>query len=209
MSGVILNPRGRFCDDDSDDYDEDDSGYYGPYNQQDSSRHTPIELRNRDPMEHIEEELLAQTQMDAPVPVDDGQEVPDEETAPPVDLKKDAGLLYSAVLMIGVAVLIPYYAIETASDYYRMRFPDYNIIFDIHMAYMACTIGGVLFGNLFVEAIAFQSRIMGGIGVALASLMFVTVFDMLLELFDENKGYEVTLAAVGICALGTSGRGSK
>ena len=202
MSGVILNPRGPFRDD-SDSYDEDDSGYYGPMHH--GARSPDLELRTRDPMAHLEEEIQAQSHLSGALPDPDEPDAPsDKVSTPNTDLRQDTGLLYSSLIMTGVAVLLPLNAFEMASDYYKMRFPDYNIIFDIHMAYLACNLVGVLFGNLFVETIAFSARIIGGISTALGALLFVTIFDMLLELFSENKGYEVTLAAVGFCAIGTS-----
>ncbi|ELT94395.1 hypothetical protein CAPTEDRAFT_204040 [Capitella teleta] len=200
MSGIILNSRQIYHSDESSDYDSDEYEYYGPMHGSPG-----LELRDREPMPYQQEELQAHSHMEAHSAEPDPEFGPNNtKSTPDIDLRKDTGLLYSALVMIGVAILLPFHAFERASDYYLQRFPDYNIIFDIHMVYLACNLIGVLFGNLFIETIAFHVRVMGGIGAALSSLMFLTIFDMLLELFDENKGYEVTMAAVGISALGIS-----
>lgn len=206
MSGIILQPRQLTYDEDDSDYDDD------RYYQHHSS--PPLELQNRDPMQQLEEDCQAQTQMDhsnssptSTVPIPDPKEPSNEnpDEADESDLTKDTGLLYSSMIVTGVGVLLPMNAFTMASDYYMQRLPDYNIVFDINMAYLACNLIGVLFGNLFVETVAFHVRVMVGFSMALSALLCITIFDMLLELFTVNKGYDLTMAAVGISALGTAG----
>ena len=210
MSGVILRPGTQMSNDD-DEYEED---FYLP---PPPSRPMPPRIPNHhpkkrsqgdddqeDPMETFEDDIQLHPS-DASYDREDAEDVNKKGTEND-EGEKDAGFLYFSLVVAGLGVLLPFNCFTIAADYYIQRFPDYNIVFNINMTYLACNFVGVLFGNLFVETISFSARTMAGFAVALTALLFVTIFDILLELFNEDRGYKLTLSAVAISALGTSGK---
>lgn len=110
--------------------------------------------------------------------------------------------IYFAMLLAGVGFLLPYNSFITDVDYLHRKFAGSSIVFDMSLTYILVALGAVILNNALVERLSLHTRICVGYLFALGPLVFVSVFDVWLELFNSRQSYAVTLAAVAIVAFG-------
>ncbi|XP_032896126.1 equilibrative nucleoside transporter 4 [Amblyraja radiata] len=80
--------------------------------------------------------------------------------------------------------------------------PGTSIVFDMSLTYILVALVAVILNNALVELLSLHTRITVGYVFALGPLVFVSVFDVWLELFTVHQAYGINLAAVGIVAFG-------
>ncbi|KAL6481264.1 hypothetical protein MHYP_G00093440 [Metynnis hypsauchen] len=110
--------------------------------------------------------------------------------------------IYFAMLLAGVGFLLPYNSFITDVDYLHRKFAGSSIVFDMSLTYILVALCAVILNNALVERLSLHTRISVGYLFALGPLVFVSVFDVWLELFNSRQSYAVTLAAVAIVAFG-------
>ncbi|XP_048053711.1 equilibrative nucleoside transporter 4 [Megalobrama amblycephala] len=110
--------------------------------------------------------------------------------------------IYFAMLLAGVGFLLPYNSFITDVDYLHRKFKGTSIVFDMSLTYILVALSAVIVNNALVERLSLHTRICVGYLFALGPLVFVSVFDVWLELFDTQQSYVVTLAAIAIVAFG-------
>ncbi|XP_062914980.1 equilibrative nucleoside transporter 4 isoform X1 [Mobula hypostoma] len=123
---------------------------------------------------------------------------PDVESQP----KDSYHGIYFAMLLAGVGFLLPYNSFITDVDYLHQKYPGTSIVFDMSLTYILVALIAVILNNALVELLSLHTRITVGYLFALGPLMFVSVFDVWLELFTLQQAYGINLAAVGIVAFG-------
>ncbi|KAI4881848.1 hypothetical protein NFI96_026637, partial [Prochilodus magdalenae] len=128
-------------------------------------------------------------------------EIPCAASEEPVPDDRYHGI-YFAMLLAGVGFLLPYNSFITDVDYLHRTFPGSSIVFDMSLTYILVALGAVILNNALVERLSLHTRISVGYLFALGPLVFVSVFDVWLEVFDSRQSYAVTLAAVAIVAFG-------
>ncbi|KAK6970096.1 hypothetical protein BgiMline_025720, partial [Biomphalaria glabrata] len=82
------------------------------------------------------------------------------------------------------------------------RFPHTTIIFDMTTTTIVVGTLGVFLNNLLVETLSLTWRVMVGYIVSTLLLLFLTIFDVTMDLFPHDAGYWVTLVAVAVIAVG-------
>ncbi|XP_051558761.1 equilibrative nucleoside transporter 4 isoform X2 [Myxocyprinus asiaticus] len=110
--------------------------------------------------------------------------------------------IYFAMLLAGVGFLLPYNSFITDVDYLHRKFTGTSIVFDMSLTYILVALGAVIVNNILVERVSLHTRICVGYLFALGPLVFVSVCDIWLELFDTQQSYALTLVAVAIVAFG-------
>ncbi|XP_016117273.1 equilibrative nucleoside transporter 4-like [Sinocyclocheilus grahami] len=110
--------------------------------------------------------------------------------------------IYFAMLLAGVGFLLPYNSFITDVDYLHRKFIGTSIVFDMSLTYILVALSAVIVNNALVERLSLNTRICVGYLFALGPLVFVSVFDVWLELFDTQQSYALTLAAIAIVAFG-------
>uniref|UniRef100_A0A673KYT5 Equilibrative nucleoside transporter 4-like n=1 Tax=Sinocyclocheilus rhinocerous TaxID=307959 RepID=A0A673KYT5_9TELE len=110
--------------------------------------------------------------------------------------------IYFAMLLAGVGFLLPYNSFITDVDYLHRKFTGTSIVFDMSLTYILVALSAVIVNNALVERLSLNTRICVGYLFALGPLVFVSVFDIWLELFDTQQSYALTLAAIAIVAFG-------
>ncbi|KAG1961187.1 equilibrative nucleoside transporter [Pimephales promelas] len=110
--------------------------------------------------------------------------------------------IYFAMLLAGVGFLLPYNSFITDVDYLHRKFKGTSIVFDMSLTYILVALSAVIVNNALVERLSLHTRICVGYLFALGPLVFVSVCDVWLELFDTQQSYAVTLAAIAIVAFG-------
>ncbi|XP_016390076.1 equilibrative nucleoside transporter 4 [Sinocyclocheilus rhinocerous] len=110
--------------------------------------------------------------------------------------------IYFAMLLAGVGFLLPYNSFITDVDYLHRKFTGTSIVFDMSLTYILVALSAVIVNNALVERLSLNTRICVGYLFALGPLVFVSVFDVWLELFDTQQSYALTLAAIAIVAFG-------
>ena len=126
-----------------------------------------------------------------------------EKVSPPRDRGNG---VYIALILAGAGFLLPYNSFITAVDYYQAKFPASTIIFDMSMTYICMAFVSVLLNNMLVEALSLQTRITFGYILSFITMSTVALFDIWLEVFDNDVSYKITLVAVAIMALGCTGK---
>ncbi|KFO25354.1 Equilibrative nucleoside transporter 4 [Fukomys damarensis] len=110
--------------------------------------------------------------------------------------------IYFAMLLAGVGFLLPYNSFITDVDYLHHKFPGTSIVFDMSLTYILVALAAVLLNNVLVERLSLHSRITTGYLLALGPLLFISIFDVWLQLFAHDQAYAINLAAVGTVAFG-------
>ncbi|XP_065110357.1 equilibrative nucleoside transporter 4-like [Paramisgurnus dabryanus] len=110
--------------------------------------------------------------------------------------------IYFAMLLAGVGFLLPYNSFITDVDYLRRKFRRVYIVFHISLTYILVGLSSVIVNNMLVEKLSLHTRICVGYLFALGPLVFVSIFDVWLELFDTEQSYVLTLVSVAIVAFG-------
>ncbi|XP_051877459.1 equilibrative nucleoside transporter 4 isoform X5 [Pristis pectinata] len=110
--------------------------------------------------------------------------------------------IYFAMLLAGVGFLLPYNSFITDVDYLHQKYPGTSIVFDMSLTYILVALIAVILNNALVELLSLHTRITVGYLFALGPLMFVSIFDVWLELFTVHQAYGINLAAVGVVAFG-------
>uniref|UniRef100_A0A8C2KU43 Solute carrier family 29 member 4 n=1 Tax=Cyprinus carpio TaxID=7962 RepID=A0A8C2KU43_CYPCA len=89
----------------------------------------------------------------------------------------------------------------TDVDLHR-KFTGTSIVFDMSLTYILVALSAVIVNNALVERLSLNTLICVGYLFALGPLVFVSVCDVWLELFDTQQFYDLTLAAIAIVAFG-------
>ncbi|XP_026871548.2 equilibrative nucleoside transporter 4 [Electrophorus electricus] len=110
--------------------------------------------------------------------------------------------IYFAMLLAGVGFLLPYNSFIMDVDYLHRKFTGSPIVFDMSLTYILVALGAVILNNALVERLSLHTRISAGYLFALGPLVFVSVFDVWLELFNSRQSYAITLTAVATVAFG-------
>ncbi|XP_047472224.1 equilibrative nucleoside transporter 4-like [Penaeus chinensis] len=131
---------------------------------------------------------------------DDEHDGPGRHISPPED---PWHLIYIALVLAGVGFLLPYNSFTIAVDYFKQRYPESTIVFDISIVYIFVAFGAVLLNNLFVELVPLNIRIIFGYIVSLLMLIFVSFFEIWWpDTFPEHVSYKITLFSVSVVAFG-------
>ncbi|KAM6155308.1 equilibrative nucleoside transporter 4 [Rhynchocyon petersi] len=110
--------------------------------------------------------------------------------------------IYFAMLLAGVGFLLPYNSFITDVDYLHHKYPGTSIVFDMSLTYILVALVAVLLNNVLVERLSLHTRITTGYLLALGPLLFISIFDVWLQLFSHDQAYAINLAAVGTVAFG-------
>eukprot|EP00095_Tigriopus_kingsejongensis_P010126 snap_masked-scaffold75_size407189-processed-gene-1.6 protein:Tk10126 transcript:snap_masked-scaffold75_size407189-processed-gene-1.6-mRNA-1 annotation:"hypothetical protein L798_11248" len=110
--------------------------------------------------------------------------------------------VYLGMVLAGVGFLLPYNSFIIAVDYFQDKYPGSTIVFDMSLTYIVSAFGSVLLNNMLVEVVSMNFRICFGYAVSFFVLMFITVFEVWLELLPHDQGYHITLAAIALLAVG-------
>ncbi|XP_055061968.2 equilibrative nucleoside transporter 4 isoform X2 [Misgurnus anguillicaudatus] len=110
--------------------------------------------------------------------------------------------IYFAMLLAGVGFLLPYNSFITDVDYFHRRKFTRVIVFDMSLTYILVALSSVIVNNMLVEKLSLHTRICGGYLFALGPLVFVSIFDVWLELFNTEQSYVLNLVSVAIVAFG-------
>uniref|UniRef100_A0A3Q2C816 Equilibrative nucleoside transporter 4 n=1 Tax=Cyprinodon variegatus TaxID=28743 RepID=A0A3Q2C816_CYPVA len=114
--------------------------------------------------------------------------------------------IYFAMLLAGVGFLLPYNSFITDVDYLHCKFQGTPIVFDMSLTYIVVALLAVILNNVLVERLSMHTRITVGYILALGPLIFVSVFDVWLEMFTNKQAYVINLVSVGVVAFGCTGR---
>ncbi|XP_065110349.1 equilibrative nucleoside transporter 4-like isoform X2 [Paramisgurnus dabryanus] len=110
--------------------------------------------------------------------------------------------IYFAMLLAGVGFQLPYNSFITDVDYLRRKFTRVHIVFHISLTYILVGLSSVIVNNMLVEKLSLHTRICVGYLFALGPLVFVSIFDVWLELFDSEQSFVLTLVSVAFVAFG-------
>ncbi|KAL1129115.1 hypothetical protein AAG570_013646 [Ranatra chinensis] len=119
--------------------------------------------------------------------------------SPPVD--KYNGI-YFALVLAGVAFLLPYNSFIIAVDYFQSLYPGTTIVFDMSLIYIVMAFFAVLANNVLIETLSLNTRITFGYIVSFFTLLFVATCIVWWRIFAVNTSYTFNLIAVAIVALG-------
>ncbi|XP_076434974.1 equilibrative nucleoside transporter 4-like isoform X2 [Babylonia areolata] len=126
---------------------------------------------------------------------------PRDNIAPPRD---PCSCVYLALVLAGAGFLLPYNSFITAVDFYQERYPGSTIIFDMSLTYIVVAFVSVIINNALVEALRMPVRITFGYILAFCTLMVIALCDLWFQLFTPEVAYKITLAAVGVVAVGST-----
>ncbi|KAH9488403.1 hypothetical protein Btru_062837 [Bulinus truncatus] len=118
---------------------------------------------------------------------------------PPID---EHSKIYLAFVLSGIGYMLPFTCFIAAVDYYQSRFPHSTIIFDMTTTTIVVGMLGVFLNNLLLETLSLTWRVMIGYIVSTLLLLFLTLFDVTMDMFPLDTGYWVTLVAVAVIAVG-------
>ncbi|XP_059170017.1 equilibrative nucleoside transporter 4-like [Physella acuta] len=110
--------------------------------------------------------------------------------------------IYIAFLLSGIGYMLPYTCFIVAVDYYQSRFPHTTIVFDMTATTIVVGMLGVILNNVLVETLSLTWRVMFGYVISISLLLFLTICDVTLNLFDHDTGYWVTMTGVAVIAVG-------
>ncbi|XP_056143696.1 equilibrative nucleoside transporter 4 [Lampris incognitus] len=110
--------------------------------------------------------------------------------------------IYFAMLLAGVGFLLPYNSFITDVDYLHNKFEGTSIVFDMSLTYILVALVAVILNNVLVERLSLHTRITVGYILALGPLIFVSMFDVCLEMFTNRQAYIINLISVGVVAFG-------
>ncbi|KAK1805182.1 hypothetical protein P4O66_019542, partial [Electrophorus voltai] len=110
--------------------------------------------------------------------------------------------IYFAMLLAGVGFLLPYNSFITDVDYLHHKFEGTSIVFDMSLTYILVALVAVVLNNVVVEMLSLHTRITVGYLFALGPLLFISIFDVWLEMFNTAQAYALNLISVGIVAFG-------
>ncbi|XP_043284665.1 equilibrative nucleoside transporter 4 isoform X2 [Venturia canescens] len=119
--------------------------------------------------------------------------------SPPVD---KCNFIYLALVLAGVGFLMPYNSFMMAVDYFKARYPDTTVIFDMSVVYVTMAFFAVFANNILVESVSLNKRITFGYLVSVITLNFVVISEIWWELFGEATSYTINLVAVAVVAVG-------
>ncbi|XP_044269593.1 equilibrative nucleoside transporter 4 [Tribolium madens] len=119
--------------------------------------------------------------------------------SPPID---SYNAVYLSFVLGGAGFLLPYNSFIMAMDYFKVRYPDTPVVFDMSLVYIAVAFLTVLGNNLLVETFTLNSRINFGYIMSFITLIFVVVCEVWWEAFGTATSYGVNLAAVAVVAVG-------
>lgn len=109
-----------------------------------------------------------------------------------------------------------------AMDYFKLRYPDTLVVFDMSLVYIVVAFVTVFGNNLLVETFTLNTRINFGksqkkidnpkimiffLGYLMSfiTLIFVVVCEVWWEAFGTATSYSINLAAVAVVAVGCTG----
>eukprot|EP00094_Tigriopus_californicus_P007519 TCALIF_07239-PA protein Name:"Similar to slc29a4 Equilibrative nucleoside transporter 4 (Danio rerio)" AED:0.12 eAED:0.12 QI:0/0.57/0.25/0.87/1/1/8/0/535 len=139
---------------------------------------------------------------------------------PPLDRHN---AVYLGMVLAGVGFLLPYNSFIIAVDYFQDKYPGSTIIFDMSLVYILSAFGSVLLNNMLVEVLSMNIRIcIGRIGLILkykihgqnrfivllgyaisfSVLMFITVFEVWLDVLPKEDAYRIILLSISLLAVG-------
>ncbi|CAH1372668.1 equilibrative nucleoside transporter 4 isoform X1 [Tenebrio molitor] len=119
--------------------------------------------------------------------------------SPPTD---SYNAVYLSFVLGGAGFLLPYNSFIMAMDYFKIRYPETPVVFDMSLVYIAVAFLTVLGNNLLVETFTLNSRINFGYIMSFITLIFVVVCEVWWEAFGTATSYGVNLAAVAVVAVG-------
>lgn len=114
--------------------------------------------------------------------------------------------IYLGLVLAGAGFLLPYNSFITAVDYYQSRFPRTTIIFDMSLTYIIVAFISVCINNALVETLSLPVRITFGYLLSFVMLLIIALCDVWFQVFTQDMAYTVTLGAVAIVAIGSTGR---
>ena len=129
--------------------------------------------------------------------------VPRDRLTPPRD---PCSCIYLALVLSGAGFLLPYNSFITAVDFYQKRFPASTIIFDMSLMYIVVAFVSVCINNAVVELLSMPVRITFGYIVSFFTLLLIALCDVWFQLFTEEVAYKITLLAVAVVAVGSTGK---
>ncbi|CAH1185272.1 unnamed protein product [Phyllotreta striolata] len=121
-----------------------------------------------------------------------------------LSLPKDHyNLVYVAFILGGIGCLIPYNSFIMASDYFKTKFPESPVVFDMSLVYIITALITVLGNNLLVDVFSVNVRIKFGYFISFLTLCFVVTLEVYAELaLKVTSSYTTNLVAVAIIAIG-------
>ncbi|CAG9770893.1 unnamed protein product [Ceutorhynchus assimilis] len=119
--------------------------------------------------------------------------------SPPVD---SFNVIYLSFVLGGMGFLLPYNSFIMAMDYFKMRYNNYPVVFDMSLVYIVVALLTVLTNNLLVETFSLNSRINFGYIMSFITLIFVVVCEVWWEAWGTVTSYTVNLAAVAVVSVG-------
>ncbi|GLH09664.1 Equilibrative nucleoside transporter 4 [Gryllus bimaculatus] len=119
--------------------------------------------------------------------------------SPPID---KCNCIYFALVLSGVGFLLPYNSFIIAVDYFRDRYPDTTVVFDMTLVYIVMAFFAVLANNVLVETLSLNTRITFGYLVSFFTLLFVALCEIWWDAFGASASYTINLIAVAVVALG-------
>ncbi|CAG9833943.1 unnamed protein product [Diabrotica balteata] len=121
------------------------------------------------------------------------------ELSPPVD---KYNLIYLSFMSGGIGFLLPYNSFIMSVDFFKTKFPDSPVVFDMSSVYIITALITVFGNNLLVEMFSVHSRILFGYLISMLTLGLVMSCEVYYEIFETSGSYAANLIAVAVVAVG-------
>ncbi|XP_056633979.1 equilibrative nucleoside transporter 4 isoform X1 [Diorhabda sublineata] len=121
------------------------------------------------------------------------------ELSPPVD---KYNLVYLSFMSGGIGFLLPYNSFIMSVDYFKSKYPDSPVVFDMSSVYIITALITVFGNNMLVEMFSLHSRIFFGYVVSIITLLLVMSCEVYYEVFETRGSYTANLIAVAVVAIG-------
>ncbi|ELU00372.1 hypothetical protein CAPTEDRAFT_33225, partial [Capitella teleta] len=112
--------------------------------------------------------------------------------------------LYLCLLFCGIGLVIPTQIFIIGHPFYQSKFKGHNITEDLETTTTVFSVVGALGGLALIEVFSTKARVLGGFGVSLLAVLFVTVFNLWWDVLSTRVLHISTLVSSGLIAVGTS-----